>query len=125
MHEPKVLHQKLETIGFAKHIRIKENIEVVKETIEREKPKTIINNITRLRYWDTKKPMLVVKLEFECPEDLDKAVKTEIIILADGKKEIVIERKRNSKSVRCCNCNRFDHSASSCISQKKVLQLWK
>jgi hypothetical protein len=31
--------------------------------------------------------MLVVKLEFECPEDLDKAVKTEIIILADGKKQ--------------------------------------
>jgi hypothetical protein len=39
LHEPKVLHQKLETIGFAKNIRIKENIEVVKETIEREKPK--------------------------------------------------------------------------------------
>ena len=38
----------------------------------------------RLRYWDTKKPMPVVKLEFECPEDLDEAVKTEIIILADG-----------------------------------------
>jgi hypothetical protein len=41
--------------------------------------------------------MPVVKLEFECPEDLDKAIKTEIIILAEGKKEIVLERKRNSK----------------------------
>jgi hypothetical protein len=110
-HEPKVIHQNLETIGFAKNIQLKENLEVVKETIERE-TKTIINNITRLRYWDTKKPMPVVKLEFECPEDLDKAVKTEIIILADGKKQIVIERKRNSKIVRCFNCNRFGHSAN-------------
>jgi hypothetical protein len=48
--------------------------------------------------------MPVVKLEFECPEDLDKAIKTEIIILAEGKKEIVLERKRNSKIVRCFNC---------------------
>jgi hypothetical protein len=54
--------------------------------------------------------MPVVKLEFECPEDLDKAIKTEIIILAEGKKEIVLERKRNSKIVRCFNCNRFDLS---------------
>jgi hypothetical protein len=49
--------------------------------------------------------MPVVKLESECPEDLDKAIKTEIIILAEGKKEIVLERKRNSKIVRCFNCN--------------------
>jgi hypothetical protein len=62
-HEPKVIHQNLETIEFAKNIQLKENLEVVKETIERE-TKTIINNITRLRYWDTKKPMPVVKLEF-------------------------------------------------------------
>jgi hypothetical protein len=55
--------------------------------------------------------MPVVKLEFECPEDLDKAIKTEIIIL-EGKKEIVLERKRNSKIVQCFNCNRFGHRAS-------------
>jgi hypothetical protein len=42
-----------------------------------------------------KKPMPVVKLEFECPEDLDKAMKTEIIILAEGKKEIDIFGKSN------------------------------
>jgi hypothetical protein len=51
----------------------------------------------------------VVKLEFECPEDLDKAIKTEIIILAEGKKEIVLERKRNSKIVRCFNCEKNSH----------------
>jgi hypothetical protein len=35
--------------------------------------------------------MPVVKLEFECPEDLDKAIKTEIIILANlGKKSKLI-----------------------------------
>jgi hypothetical protein len=50
-HEPKVIHQNLETIGFAKNIQLKENLEVVKEIIERE-TKTIINNITRFRYWD-------------------------------------------------------------------------
>ena len=37
-------------------------------------------------HFKSKKPMPVVKLEFECPEDLDKAMKTEIIILAEGKK---------------------------------------
>jgi hypothetical protein len=70
--------------------------------------------------------MPVVKLEFECPEDLDKANKTEIIILAEGKKEIVLERKRNSKIVRCFNCNRFGHLLGNLLQvTKKVLQLWK
>ena len=68
-----------------------------------------------------RKPMPVVKLEFECPEDLDKAIKTEIIILAEGNKEIVLE----SKIVRCFkfNCNRFGHShrGSSCKSQRRCL----
>ena len=41
------IHQNLETIGFAKNIQLKENLEVVKEIIERE-TKTIINTVKKL-----------------------------------------------------------------------------
>jgi len=84
-HEPKILQTKIETVGFAKNIQTKDNLESIKEKIETQ-TNTSIKNITRLRYWDTKKLMPVVKIEFENPEDLEKAVKTEIIVTSDGKK---------------------------------------
>ncbi|VDI78685.1 Hypothetical predicted protein [Mytilus galloprovincialis] len=62
-HNPKSCENNKETIGFGKNVPLNTNLENLKDKIERQTNTNIIS-ISQQRYWDTKKLMPVVKINF-------------------------------------------------------------
>lgn len=115
-HNPAKVNKDKEIIGFAKNIPINTDLEELKDKIESQSEANI-SEIHRLKFWDTKRPMRVIKIKFDSPEDLVRGTQTEISDVIPDQK-IKIERKRPYKFVRCYNCQRLGHSAFQCQSTK-------
>ncbi|VDI76309.1 Hypothetical predicted protein [Mytilus galloprovincialis] len=119
-HYPASHYHKQNIIGFAKNIPLNLNLDKLKSEIEYQTGGNI-SEICRLHFWDTKRPMKVVKIFFDSPSDLDKSLDIEIANVSNNiTQKIKVEKKRNIKFIRCYNCQCLGHPANQCQDKNIV-----
>ncbi|CAG2244428.1 unnamed protein product [Mytilus edulis] len=119
-HNPASHFHKQNIIGFAKNIPLNLNLDKLKSEIEYQTGGNI-SEICRLHFWDTKRPMKVVKIFFDSPSHLDKSLNIEIANVSNNiTKKIKVEKKRNVKFIRCYNCQYLGHPANQCQDKNIV-----
>ena len=113
-HNPSKTTISIEIVGFIKNVPLNVDVGTLKKGIESQ-TRGSISKIHRLQYWDTKRPMKIVKVIFDSPDDFNRAFNVEIAnVLPEQSKTIKIEKRRKLKFVRCFNCQRIGHSANQC-----------
>lgn len=115
IHLPASIRPHRESIGFIRDIPIHKNIKDIKSQIEKQTTAQI-TKVTRIRYWDTKKPMPIVKIEFDTPQDLRQTLNQELHNLSYGNNTIFVEKRRNYRFIRCFKCQHLGHSSNQCKS---------
>ena len=71
-------------------------------------------SVKRMRYFDSKKPMPIVKVKLETEIECDLALKSDGLIIEGVKKKISFSQERNFKVVRCFSCHRYGHISACC-----------
>jgi hypothetical protein len=120
LHKPRTEFENHNKEGFLKDIQSNIDLNLLKDNIEQQS-KTQILSINRLRYWDTKTFMPIVKITFNSPSELQKALNIKSFIYMNEDKEFHLEEKRNYKITRCYNCHSFGHCSRICTNKRKCI----
>ena len=93
------------------------SIQAIKQSLKAIKYKAV----RRMRYFDSKKPMPILKVQFETGSDCDLALKSDGLVIEGVKKKILFSPERNYKVVRCFSCHRYGHISASCTFEPRCV----
>ena len=99
------------SVGYLKNIDIKLSDQQIKGFLENKECK--VQQVKRVFYRHSGKPMPIRKVHFACSEDLSKACKVEYPFKINGK-QAFCEEEKSLKIVRCFNCHLFNHISAHC-----------
>ena len=91
------------------------------ETIKKALSDIPYKSIRRLRFYDTKKPMPIIKVEFQNVNDCESALRSNGIIITGVDKKVYFCPERSFKAVRCFNCHRYGHISDCCVHPKRCV----
>ena len=116
-HHPKKLSSSGKVSAFLRDIPPSISIQTVKNSLGGTKYKSI----RRMRFYDSKKPMPIIKVTFQNSKDCETALSSNGIEISSIKRKILFSPERDFRVIRCFHCQRYGHISSCCDFDKRCV----